>query len=87
VSKTRKEKIPKLVYIVWEDAWRSDNLYSTEELNKDTKPFLVQEVGFLVCEDKNTIRLASSKNQNPVMHWKHVSVIPKSLIRYRKVVT
>jgi len=81
-----KDKMPKMVYIVWEDAWRSDNLYGTDELLKDNEPFLVQEVGFLVCEDKNTIRLASSKNRNPTAHWKHVSVIPKSLIRHRRTV-
>jgi len=81
-----KDKMPEMIYIIWEDAWRSDNLYGTEELNKDAQPFLVREVGFLVGKDKHTIRLASSKNQNPVMHRKHVSVIPKSLIRHRRYV-
>ncbi len=83
--KNKMPKMPKMVYMIWEDAWHSDESYSTEEV-KGEGQFLVKAAGFLVYEDSKHIYLASSKNQNKEKHWRNVQSIPKSLIRHRRYV-
>ncbi len=80
----------KLVYIEWEDArsigssWRD-----VKELleNAGAVPIIVKEVGWIVKEDKDTIVIVSSLDERKDKTFvSDGTILPKSLIRKRKVI-
>ena len=73
----------KVVEITWEDAWSSDDIWTVGELKKHG-PYLVLTLGYLLYEDKKVVTLAAEHRKGSERH-RHVIVIPKSLIRSRRV--
>ncbi len=74
----------KVVEITWEDAWSSDDHWTAEEI-KNRGPFLLKTVGYLVYQDKRIITLSAEHKVNDSDRHKHIIVIPKSVVRYSRV--
>ena len=88
-----KEK-QKLTYIVWQDAHSNSEWFTQEDLEETIKETAcwVQEVGWIIYEDKKEIHLCSrrvswkKKNYNNVSEYGMYQRIPKTWIKKRKVI-
>jgi len=74
----------KIVEVVWFDAQSSLQHLSIEDAKKNFKPRLTTSIGYLVSDEKDYLLLAFMKfGEGGFKHWQ---VIPKGMIKSRKII-
>lgn len=73
----------KIVEIIWFDAQSSLEPMTLEEMEKHLKPQLTKSIGYLAKETEEYIILVFMDFGNGL--YKHWQVIPKGMIKSRKV--
>lgn len=80
----------KLTYLQWQDAYSNSSWFSHDDIQKKIAEdmFVVEEVGWIVYENKKEIHLCSRRcmaDESAVAEYGMYQRIPKSWILKRKV--
>ena len=59
--------------------WRDSSIYSGQGTSKNTKVCIIKTSGFLVYEDKDCVKIARDKMEEPD-EWRVLIVIPRENI-------
>jgi len=82
-------KKPNIYLIKWHDAQSEDGWLHFNKRNNRISPMIIQTIGFLINENKVTIKIASSWGQNKDKtnpQYNGIMVIPKkSILKKKKI--
>ncbi len=78
-------KLPKLLYLEWEDITSWSNWHTQEEA-EGREPGMIIQTGFFICEDNRYLTIANKYEltKNGVELFGFVYKIPKGCIRKRR---
>ena len=79
-------KRDRLLLIEWDDASHSDGSWKDRsEYQRRNKPLRCQSIGWVIADTDECMTLCASRN--PYGEWSGDTVIPKSFIRKRRLLT